>query len=359
MFCAVLYGMVPISMRIQFKPIYHHPAVLLRTAFSALLIGVILLWSPVHARKSKVMVVNSYHAEHPWVQAHNGALKTQLAAKADLTIVNLDTKRVSPGEYQVRAEIAYGRVVLDSPDVVVLTDDNAVKLLGKKVMALGIPVVFLGVNENPRTYLGNMYLATGVLERPLYKRSLVYLQDIVGVPLRKCLILFDSGTTAQVILESVFKGKLCREMSNIVTDIRLLDTFEDWQIAVQSAKSDGYDIMFAGLYHTLVDENGDHVPSEKVIRWTSKHSTIPVFAYWDFAVGKGMAVGGLVNSGATQGEEGAKLVLRILDGERPDEIYPVTANHGQFIISRHEMRRWNIAIPDNFRPASKPVRFVE
>lgn len=326
---------------------------------AALVLGVCFLVGPALARNSHVMVVNSYHDDLPWVMEHNGALRKALESSAKLTFINLDTKRVPPGEFQVRADIAYGRIIFDSPDVVVLADDNAVQLLGKRVMDLDIPVVYLGVNENPRTYLGSMPMATGVLERPLFKRSLIFLHELFGRPLKKALILFDSGTTAHVIMEMAFKGKSRKVVAGIQTEVRLLDTFAAWQVAVATAREEGFDILCTGLYHTLTDGKGTHVSSDTVIRWTSEHSEIPVFAFWDFAVGKGMAVGGLVNSGEEQGKEAAVLVKRILEGEPPGNIYPVTAENGRFMFSRHELDRWNLKLPESYADDPQVVRLVD
>lgn len=313
----------------------------------------------VEARVPKVYVVNSYHAEHPWVVEHNGELMAHLDAHAILSFAYLDTKRLPPHVYEEKANEIFVEIAIKSPDVVVLTDDHAVMLLGSRTMALGIPVVFLGVNQNPRTYLGRLSLATGVLERPLYKRSLFFLQDILEYPLQKCLIVFDAGTTSQVIFDTVFHGKGRQVLGRTQVEIMLLPTFAEWKKRVLAAEADGCDIVFVGLYHSLVGDDGSHVSADTVVQWTSEHSPVPVFAYWDFSVGKGKAVGGLVNSGIPQGEEAAKLVRRILDGEQPGTIYPVTAESGRFLFSRHELKRWSIEIPQDFKTKSAPISFME
>jgi ABC-type uncharacterized transport system substrate-binding protein len=314
---------------------------------------------PAEAGKPFVTVVNSYHAGYLWVEGHNDALRDRLAETARLAFFYLDTKRTPPETHQAAAEQVWRKILSDPPDVLVLADDNAVKLLGRRAMDKGIPLVFLGVNQNPREYLGGLEAATGVLERPLYKRSLMFLREILGPSLKRSLLLFDSGQTARVILDSVFKDRTSLHVGDTMADVKLLCTFTQWRDAVLRSKERGYDIILMGLYHNLTDDDGNYVPSEEVMAWTSAHTPLPIFGYWDFAVGRGKAVGGLVNSARPQGEAAADLVLQILAGAKPSSLYPVTPTAGQFIFSRHELRRWGIKLPESLMETDTPILLVD
>lgn len=331
----------------------------MRIPLLALLCLLLLLPATSRAEERKVVVINSYHREHPWVRAHNDALAERLHGRACLEFRYLDTKRTPSDEYMERAGRILSELSADPPAVAVLTDDNAVTLLGRQLMDRHIPVVFLGVNENPRRYLGKMELATGVLERPLYKRSLLFLNEILGPKLNRCLLLFDSSETSRVILDTIFGGRKRMHLGGTDTELALLDTFGQWKERVETAPKQGFDALFVGLYHTLIDDKGNHVDSDAVLEWTSAHSTVPVFAYWDFAVGKGKAVGGLVNSGRPQGEAAASLVLDILAGQSPDALYPVTPKEGQFLFSRSELKRWHITLPDSLAGEGGTVLYVD
>lgn len=319
----------------------------------------IIMASVAGADEKRVMVINSYHADYPWVIAHNDALKERLADKAIQSFYYLDSKRLSPSESLAKAKGMLKTVKESRPDLIILADDFALKELGNEIMLDGIPVVFLGINTNPRMHIGDMTLATGVLERPLLKRSIVYIKDIMEDDLKKCLVLFDNGTTAASTMETVFRGKHSNVFSRTSTDITLLQTFNEWKQTVLTAKDNGYSVIILGLYHTLVDDKGNHVPDEQVATWTSANSPVPVFGFWDFAVGKGKAIGGLILSGAPQGEEAAKLALKVLDGQTPNTLEPVHAEHGRFIFSRSELKRWNITLPAYFDSPNEPLIFVD
>lgn len=326
--------------------------------FSCLLV-LIVFAGIAFAQPQKVLVINSYHAEYPWVVDHNTALKKTLGDTAHLTFFYMDTKRLPKGEHMEMADRAMAAYEAEKPDVVVLTDDNALMALGKRVTAKGTPVVYLGINNNPRKYLGKMLLATGVLERPLLKRSIVYLNDILGGDLQKCLVLFDDGTTAHTLKAEVFQERDSLSFANTVTDIRCIKHLDDWERTVLSAKEKGYDAVILGLYHTLTDQDGNPVDSEEVAMWTSENSPVPLFGFWDFTIGKGKAIGGLVLAGEPQGREAGKLVLRILSGEDPHNVQPVTAEHGRFVFSNHELQRWNIELPGYFKNPSESIIYIE
>lgn len=318
-----------------------------------------LLHAPAQASRPSVLVINSYHATYPWVQSHNAALKRDLEERADLHFFYMDTKRLPIKLHPVMADQAMQYYEETKPDLVVLTDDNALKMLGRRITTLGTPVVYLGINDNPRSYFGGAIRATGVLERPLLKRSIVFIKELLRGNLDKCLVLFDSGSTARAILNTVFKGEDSLDFAQMSVDLQLTTTFYQWKTHVLASKEDGYQAIILGLYQTIVDEEGHHVSDEEVARWTSQNSPVPVFAFWDFTVGKDMAIGGLVLAGEPQGREAAKLVNRILDGASPLAVQPVTAEHGRFVFSRSELKRWGLALPDDFVHPHEELIFLD
>ncbi|BDQ37377.1 hypothetical protein SYK_17370 [Pseudodesulfovibrio nedwellii] len=323
------------------------------------IIALLLMTTSAIADMPRVFVINSYHKDFQWVAEHNAALKRGLKNVASLSFFDLNTKRIPRSEFKTARDRAIQELKTIKPKVVVITDDDALKLLGKRISDLHIPIVYLGINANPRDYHVLDHQVTGVLERPLFKRSIVFIQDILHGGLKKCLVLYDNSTTAYASLDSVFDNQQNLRFAGTETNIRLIDTLKDWREAVLSAKDHGYNAMIVGLYHTIVDEDGNHVPDENVIRWTSANSPIPVFGFWDFSIGKDKALGGLVLAADPQGWEAAKLVKRILEGERASDIEPVIAETGRFIFSDYELKRWNLSRPVHLTVPSITIRHVE
>ena len=88
---------------------------------------------------------------------------------------------------------------------------------------------------------------------------------------------------------------------------------------------------------------------QTVLEWTSANSPVPVFCFWEFTVGKGMAIGGLVLDGHDQGMQAASLVNTILAGTLPRKISPRAALRGEYVFSKSELARWQLTVPDKWR----------
>ena len=85
----------------------------------------------------------------------------------------MDNKRLPKEQFAERADLAWKYIQSQAPQLVILADDNAVNLLHQRLNDSLIPVVYLGVNMNPREYHLNEHKRfTGVIERPLLRRSL-------------------------------------------------------------------------------------------------------------------------------------------------------------------------------------------
>lgn len=315
----------------------------------------LLIPAALWGQSNTIFVVESYHAAYPWDVSYKKGLEEVVGDTYSLEYYAMDTKRIAESEYQSRADIAWDHYLRIDPLLVVLADDNAVQLLGRRLSATTTPVVYLGVNSNPRNYgvTGHKNI-TGVLERPLLKRSVAQLKQLM--PLQKVLLLFDSGTTAEAVYKEIFNGNDSVSFGSITVDIQRVDLLHQWKDAVQNAGKNGYDALILGLYHTIKDVEGQHVSASRIMEWTAAHTPVPPFAFWDFSVGPDMAIGGYVLFGEEQGRLAGQLVLKVLSGVVPGTIAPLTAPKGKFLFSRSQMQKWQISLPRHIREQSE---FVE
>ncbi|WP_375753874.1 ABC transporter substrate-binding protein [Vibrio sp. HN007] len=294
-------------------------------------------------RSESILVVESYHSEHPWDQSYKQGLQEVLGEHFVLSYYEMDTKRIPREQYQERADAAWKLYQEYSPVLVVIADDNALEALAPRFLKTNTPVVYLGINANPRKYgVANAPNFSGVIERPLLKRSVLMLNKFMSV--KKVLVLFDESETSNVILEDIFYGKKQAQMEGMVLDIKLIQNTTEWKKQVLTAKEHGYDALVVGLYHTLTDEQGDHINSEDVIRWTSLNTKVPSFGFWDFSVGKDKNVGGYVVSGYEEGKLAGQIALGMLQGKRV-RVRPQSGGQGAFLFSQYQLSKWNITLP--------------
>ena len=302
---------------------------------------------------SHISIVHSYHKEYAWEQSLTSGLLDTLPRNATLDHIYLDTKRLPKAQHSQQAEKALRELEANRPDLIILCDDNAAKYLGPELKNRPTPVVYLGLNRNPRDYglfpADNM---TGVLERPLIKRSLHSMCRLVSPDDTKVLILFDTDSTSDAVLQEAFEGETCFQLGKVQVTIKQFELVTQWQNALLKAGQDGFDTVYIGLYHTLRTQSGEHVPDEEVIAWANAHATVPIFAFWDFAVGKGKTIGGYVLSGRDQGLAGGEIASEILAGTPPAAIAPRSAKNGEYQFSLFELNRFGVTLPQKIREQS-------
>jgi ABC-type uncharacterized transport system substrate-binding protein len=323
------------------------------TGFRPILACATLLWTillflpvPVHAEtRHKVLLVNSYQQDYIWVHRHNEALRRGLAPNVDLTVFDMDTKRLPVEKHPERVRLALKIFADVKPELVILSDDNALKYLGKAITSQGTPVVYLGINANPREYFpSDTALATGVLERPLLKRSIAFIKEIMGNDFRRCLVLFDDSNTSQVIFHEVFNDKNEHTILGVQTDVLLTNEWSRWIDSVANAESNGYDAVITGLFYTLRDEDGAILNGDEALHRTTAACKVPIFGFWDNSIGPNATIGGLVLAAAPQGRLAASIVMRILNGTPAAEIPPCTAEQGVFLFSRSGLDKWGLKL---------------
>lgn len=306
-----------------------------------------LAWIPAALAGDKtILVVESYHADFHWDKAYRKALTEALSPGYALEFVEMNTKRLPVEKHIEMANLALAKIKAMRPALVILGDDAALKLLGRQIDTLNIPTVYLGVNGNPRQYgQGNFRNITGVLERPLIKRSLAFIRQILPTT-RKILLLFDVDLTSGVIRDEVFHGKTSTLIDGIRVDMQMCPTVADWKHAVANARDEGYQVTVVGLYQALKGADGKVADANEIIRWTSANTPLPAFALWDFSVGPDMAIGGLVIGGKEQGKAAAVLAREILEDQRPPAtLIPVTARQGDFLFSKKQLERYRLVLP--------------
>jgi len=322
-----------------------------RRRFLALALpGIMILASSAESfasRRAKplILVIGSYNPEYPWQASWRRGLEEVLGAKADLVYTDMDTKRLPPERHAAMADAAWEEYTRLSPDMVILGDDAAFKYLGPRIAGTSTPCVFLGVNANPRDYGFSAPNITGVLERPLFMRNILFIKQIMGPGFRRGLLLFDTDITSSVVHGDPFQWRGSMVMADIELDLKQIGIFDEWKRTVLGAAAQGYDVILLGLYQTLFDADGNHVDPEAVLRWTSEHAPLPMFCFWDFSVGPQGAIGGLVLFGEVQGRLAGEMALRILEGAPPASIYPKAAEKGQFLFSRSQLARWGLKLP--------------
>jgi ABC-type uncharacterized transport system substrate-binding protein len=307
----------------------------------------LLMGVTVSAARQKVLVIHSYHEELAWVGQCDRGIAEILGGMAEVETVYLDTKRIPESGFQARAEAAMDTLARFRPDVVMLGDDNALRLLGPVIAETGTPVVFFGINNNPRKYFGTMPdNVTGVLERVALFPWIRFLKDIVPNA-ASALVLMDRSQTSKAIIESTFGERRMVSVEGVSVEYRVALDWAEWQRIV--LRLHDIDFVTIPVYHSLQDTSGVHVPVEAVVRWTSEHARVPVFAHQDYAVGDSGVVGAYVVFGESHARHAAQLVRDILEGRTPKAPPAFMDQDGQFYFNELQLHRYGLTLPAEIR----------
>ena len=305
-----------------------------------------------------VLVIESYHKEMFWDAGYRKGIIDALGEHITINFFEMNTKRIPKTEYPARIEAAITSIDNIKPDLIILGDDNALNFIGKEVLKRNIPLVFLGINNNPRFYFnGTIPLGmTGVLEMPQLKRHLNFIKEIEP-NWKKALVLFDNSNTSNIYKSApyYFQGKSEIKLLGLSVEIYLTNSYEELQARVKKAQNEK-DILFIGGINTLTNADKRHISTDEATNWIYKNSKIPLFGFWRGMAGPQKAIGGYVIDGEAMGTQAAKLASKILDGTPINTLPIERLTKGRLVLSKSGLNHWDIKIPEGL---SEPIEYID
>lgn len=317
--------------------------------------------APVSAQsdRKQVLYINSYHQGYKFSDDILRAITTVFKEEGniDLRIEYLDTKRISDAEYlQEVAKLFSYKYKNAKIDLIISSDDTALNFLFANADTLfpDVPVVFVGANYFDITRLQGHPQFTGISEEADIPGTLdAALRLQPGV--RNVVVINDTTVTGQ----NVHKAFDAVMPNYPQINFRFLEdvTMDDirQQISVLSKDT----LVLLTIFSK--DKAGNFFEYDQYTSLIASSSSVPVFGTWDFSLGYGI-VGGKLTSGYTEGERGARLAIRILNGETPSLIPVEKQVKSQLLFDYAVMEKWGIStslLPEGSVMINKPVSFYE
>ena len=283
--------------------------------------GLSLLSAQENGRR-KILVIHSYHITYSWTDNITRGIQSVLKEQDeifDVQIEFLDSKQSFDVNYQrMLHDMFLHKYKNKRVDLIICSDDDALTfLVDYRDEIFGeIPVVFCGVNNFPPDRLKNKTNITGILEKVDIRQS-IQLSLSLNPKLRKLYVVADNTTTGKELSEQT--QQIARDFFpdiefEYLNELPLQGIFEVISNAPRNAA-----VLF--LPYTT-ETSGRVFEMEKIVQFISDRAAIPTYSLWDFIFGHGI-VGGAILSGYRQGEESARIGIRILNGE-PASSVPVT-----------------------------------
>lgn len=287
-----------------------------RSFFIWILLVITLSCSQQGAETKKVIYINSYHRGHPSSDEIMDAVLQRFSSDSfNIRSYYMDTKRHPDIAYiqNITAQL-FDSIQLYQPDILIVSDDNAVKYIVKpNIDQLAMPIVFCGVNGSDKAYHLPHEKVTGMLEvLPVFETVTAlkkYYPQSINI-----LVLTENTTTSrkeQVMLDT----SLTR--LGMTVDHVLVDEFEQWKDAFVEANNQ-YDMIYMVTHGAIA-----HWNHEEAIALLDEHLKVPVITCEDFMMP--YAVFGLTKVASEQGIWAAEAARAILSGKRTTD-FPVTTN---------------------------------
>lgn len=267
--------------------------------------------------KKKIVYVNSYHRGHPPSdQITSGLMENLPADSFEIIAYFMDTKRNSSQDYiKNKAAALLDSIKEAKPDLLVASDDNAVKyLLEPHFQNVAMPVVFCGVNWSAEQYKLSDQNITGILEL-LPVAELLLTMKSHDPSIQKLLVLNENTTTSRKtkqLLDTLFNR------IGISATHELVDDFAGWKTAFIEGNQ-SQDIIY--LQTNAAIKNWNHAEALKII---DQYIKVPLVTCEDFMMP--YSVFGMTQVSREQGIWAAETAKKILRGTSPSKI-PVSKNH--------------------------------
>jgi ABC-type uncharacterized transport system substrate-binding protein len=257
-----------------------------------------------------VFHLDSYHQGYEWSDGIDEAIRATLAGHATLKTFYMDTKRQgTPTQVQKAAEAALAAIRTAQPDIIIASDDPAVKYVIVPYFKNGpTPVVFCGVNWSAEPYGLPTPQVTGMIEVSPILEAL----DLVRkrYPSTHRLGILTEHTLTEDTERAWLEPKY-RSLGFDVTYAMVAD-FATWKQEFRRL-SDQADVVFLPTNGAIQGWNDAEAQA-----FVEQNIRKPVVTVIDFMMP--YAVFALTKIAQEQGQWAAETALAILSGKRPGDI---------------------------------------
>ncbi len=324
---------------------------LVKAAF-VLIFVTLIIYHKMH--NQRVLIVHSYDAEYSWVKEENIGLNQVFSQHPAINLRwhYMDLKRhQDPASRRAATTLAMDVIDRWSPDVVILLDDIAQELIGKRYLNHPrIKLVFAGVNSQPEKYqYHTANNVTGILER----KPLRALDDAIHAlwtangPIsqqpRVVLIGDRSFDFAAGLFEYTAYQNQWRHLRWV--NPQMADNFEDWKRLIFRAATVA-DFILVSDYRQL-RQDASHpafVSPEVVMQWTAQNSKAPVIGLTTAAAQDG-AMLGIAAAGYEQGAHAASMAYALTQGTPITMLPMVSGQQSRVSIRKTALTRSGFEMP--------------
>jgi PAS domain S-box-containing protein len=302
----------------------------------------------------RVLIVTSYDLNRPaitiFLQAMRSTLREGTSGRVEFFYEFQENTRISTEKYE-EAMVTYMKRKYEGEqfDLVVALGAPALKLvLGhESTLFTGVPKIFYFHDEREQTIHSLWPRVTGVWANFEIART-VAAALTVQPETKRVVIISGSSSQDKFLREEAqralrsYEGKVEIEYVNDLTMAQLKN---------KVASLPGNTVVLYLAF--FLDSEGNSYSGPEALAMIASSSAAPIYGISDTYMGAGIVGGSLIDFDAL-GKRTGQLGLRILGGERVQDILPQTIPNVTVFDSR-QLRRWNIS--EKRLPAGSVVQF--
>ena len=260
----------------------------------------------------------------------------------------MDTKKIFGDLYSQRLyevyKLKYNNYKFDA---IIATDNNAFEFMLKYRDDLfpGTPVVFCGVNYFREAQIKGHKHFTGVNEENDFTS---YIKLILQLhPKTKQIVFINEWTTTGQGVHKAFLDATVPFQQSIqfllLEDVYIDEILNQLQLLIPESI-----VLYTAFSK---DKSGRIFEYADVAALIARNCPVPIYTTNDFNLGHGV-LGGFTVNGYDQGEAAGKIALRILQGERTEDIPVLMETPKRYLFDYNQMQKFRISrrsLPTEFR----------
>ncbi|MCM0647338.1 EAL domain-containing protein [Clostridium swellfunianum] len=294
------------------------------------------------AENINILVLHSYNEGFSWTKSISKGISSifdENSTNMNIKYDYMDLKETSNADYLDNffnlQKMKYSHIKFD---VIIASDNGAMDYLlkyGDKLFP-NTPVVFCGINEINASIL---------LNKPQYKivKENIEVEEMI----KNILSIFPNTNTFNIYGSNSASGKNdfnnIKKISNKYINEYKFNFYENTSIEKlkDTIKSSNKNTAFIFATDPFLDESECYRYINDVKDNIFKNSPVPLFSFWDFDLGYG-TIGGKVTSGFYQGEEAAKIALKIINGSPLESIPQVSESPNKYMFDYTQLKNFKI-----------------
>jgi signal transduction histidine kinase len=295
--------------------------------------------------RKRVLILHSYYQGYKWTDDEHAGIESVLRpviGAGNMLIEYMDTKKVFGDLYSQRLSDVYELKYKNYRfDLIIVTDNNAFDFMRRYRDKLfsGTPVVFCGVNDIREASLEGLRLFTGINEETDFKATIELLLKLH--PKTKEIVFVNEWTTTGEGVHEAFVKTIPHFEKTVsfrlLEDVKMDEVLEQ----IQALPPDSL-VLYTSFSR---DKSGRLFEYHESASLVARHCKVPIYTTHEFNLGYGV-VGGLLVTGFDQGEAVAKMALRVLEGEKVEDIPVVMTSPKRYVFDYAQMQKFNIARAD-------------